>query len=76
METNLALSFQGAAAEFKTRFISTRQGCKSEAVLVVDPKRSEIPTRQSQYQSSNKKKTNSMRTATYTDQAVTEQSSL
>lgn len=56
METNLALSFRGAAAEFKTRFISTRQGCKSEAVLVVDTKQSEIPTRQSQYQSSNKKK--------------------
>lgn len=44
METNLALSFQGAAAEFKTQFISTRQGCKSEAVLVVDTIQSEIPT--------------------------------
>lgn len=56
VETNLALSFQGATAEFKTQFISTWQRCKNEALLVVDTKQSEMPTWQSHYQSSNKKK--------------------
>lgn len=56
VETNLALSFQGATAEFKTQFISTWQRCKNEALLVVDTKQSKMPTWQSHYQSSNKKK--------------------
>lgn len=52
VETNLVLSFQGAAAEFQTQFISTWQGCKSEAVLVVDTKQSKMPSWQSHHQSS------------------------